>query len=292
MGGGLPARAGRDPERGSQEVRGRNPSSLPRRLRLGRLLRGGALVGLSGLAALGVVQIASWAEASDVLPVRSVAVRGEGVNADSARADEIRAYAAIEVGAPLLGLDLDAVADRVLEHPYVGSAAVRRVPPDGIEIQVQLREPQALLWADRLYLLDGQGRVMKSARVGDGLDLPVITGVVAEDVVSGAAHQTLAEAVALLGAHAQAGAPGGPASEVNFIPGVGFELVLEDGARVRVGDDALDAMQSKIARLGAVVRRLSQEGRQASFIYLDDERRPERAAVRLRPTVETPRAGG
>ena len=49
---------------------------------------------------------------------------------------------------------------------------------------------------------------------------------------------------------------------------------------------------AKLARLDAVVRRLSQEGRRASFIYLDDERRPERAAVRLRTAAETPPTGG
>lgn len=291
-GGAFSARTARSASRGGPGAQARRQSTLPRGLVTGRLLRGAGLAGLAGLAALGVVQVASWVESSRALPVRSVVVRGDGIEQQEARMEELRAYAGVELGAPLFGVDIDAVAARVSEHPYVGTAAVRRVPPDAIEIQVQLRTPHALLAADHLYLLDGAGQVMKAARVGDGLDLPVVTGVRAEDVASGAAAPTLAAAASLLAAHDAAGAPGGAASEVNFIAGIGFELVLDDGTRVRVGDDAQDGMGLKLARLDAVVRRLSQEGRRASFIYLDDERRPERASVRLRPVAETPRAGG
>lgn len=267
-------------------------SSLPRGLLWGRAVRGGALLGLAGLAALGVVQIASMVEESDALPVRSVAVRGPGLEPESDRVAEVLAYAGVEPGMPLFAVDIDAVAARVREHPYVAAATVRRVPPDSIEIAVEPREPRAVLSADGLYLVDAKGRVMKTARPGDGLDLPVLTGVSAADVASGQALDVLSAAVDLLDAHARAGLPGGVASEVSVLPGVGFELVLEDGTRVRVGDDGPDVMKAKLARLDAVVRRLSAEGRRASFIYLDDERRPERAAVRLRPAAETPPVGG
>jgi cell division protein FtsQ len=265
---------------------------LPQKLLWGRIVRGGVLLGLAGLAALGVVSVARWVEGSDTLPVRTVAVHGNGLEAGSPRVDEILAYAAVQPGSPLFALDLDAVKNRVLEHPYVASATVRRVPPDGVEITVETRQPAAILAAGSLYLVDVNGQVMKTARNGDGLDMPVITGIAADDVASGDALPTLHAAVDLLHEHARAGSPGGTASEVHLIPGVGFELVLEDGTRVRVGDDEPEVMKAKLARLDAVVRRLSLEGRRASFIYLDDERRPERAAVRLRPGTETPPVGG
>jgi cell division protein FtsQ len=287
-------RLGREPARLVTDARLRRPSMLPRRLVWGRLVRGAALLGVSGLAALGVLHVAGWVERSDALPVRTVAVQGAS---EGAPVEEILAYAGVEPGAPLFAVDLEGVAARVLEHPYVAQATVRRVPPDGIEVSVETRVPRAVLApsaldAGGLYLLDAGGRVMKSARVGDGLDLPVVTGFAAADIASGAASEALAAAVSLAEAHAGAGAPGGAASEVHLVPGVGFELVLEDGTRVRVGDDGPEVMKAKLARLDAVVRRLSQEGRRASFIYLDDERRPERAAVRLRPMAETPPVGG
>lgn len=288
-------RPGRDlPPRMTTDARMRRPSSLPRKLLLGRLVRGGGLLGVAGLAALGVVQVARWVEASDALPLRTISVQASPCDGctSALREDEILLYAGVKTGVPLFAVELDEVAARVMEHPYVASAAVRRVPPDGLEIAVEARTPAAVLAGERLYLLDASGTVMKTAIPGDGLDLPLITGIDSESVAAGAALPTLSAAVGLLEAHRRAGSPGGKASEVNWISGVGFELVLEDGARVRVGDDGPDVMDAKLARLDAVVRRLSSEGRRASFIYLDDERRPERAAVRLRTVAETPPAGG
>jgi cell division septal protein FtsQ len=70
---------------------------------------------------------------------------------------------------------------------------------------------------------------------------------------------------------------------------VGFELVLEDGARVRIGRNDWN---DKLARLTEVLRRLEEAGRRASHINIDDDRRPERAAVRLRTEAEMRPAGG
>lgn len=272
----------------------RRPSTLPRRLVWGRLVRGFALLGLAALAALGVVQVAAWVEHSRALPVRTVAVHaapsgGAHTELSPARVAEVLAYAGVTPGDPLFAVDVDAVAKRVLEHPYVAQATVRRVPPDGVEIAIEQREPAAVLSAGGLYLLDAHAHVMKGARAGDGLDLPVVTGIAAADVASGAAAPSIARAVELLRAHAQAGAPGGAASEVALVAGVGFELVLADGTRVRLGTADF---AGKLVRLDAVLRRLAADGRRASFIDLDDGHRPERAAVRLRPSAETRSVGG
>ncbi len=276
-----PARLGT----GSHAVR-RSTSQLPRRLAAGRLVRGAVLVGVAGLAALGVVQLAGLVEKTDALPVRSLAVLG--VQGD--RTAEILAYAGVTAGEPLFAVDTEAVAARVLEHPFVASARVRRVAPDGIEITVTSRSPQALLVADdSLYLVDADGNVMKSARIGDGLDLPVLTGFDAAQISGGAVKGELADAVAIAAAHEKAGAPGGPLAEVHFVPAVGFDLVLGGGERVRVGRNNIE---DKLARLGEVLRRLDDAGQRASEIYIDDERRPERAAVRLRTEAETRPAGG
>ena len=287
----------REPSRPSQrtptDARLRRPSSLPRHLFFGRLVRGGGLLALAGLAAVGVVQVAAWVERSNALPVRTVAVsQGLHQELSKERSDEILAYAGVAPGQPLFAVDLDAVAARVLEHPFVASATVRRVPPDGLEINVVTREPRAALATDGgIYLVDAKGLVMKAARAGDGLDLPVITGLTADDVAAGT--PALANAVALLDAHAKAGAPGGVVGELHVIEGIGGELVLADPrgdeTRVRVGRDDVDG---KMARLRTVLARLAAEGKQASFIYLDDDRRPERAAVRLRAAPEMAQRGG
>lgn len=237
-------------------------------------------------AVLGIGHLLSSA---DALPMRTLAVRG----ADGPFADEVRAYASVEAGAPLFGVDLDAVASRVLEHPYVKSAQVRRVPPDALEIEVVARRAVAVVSAGSLYLADEDGALFKSARPGDGLDLPVVTGIDEGTIGSPVATADLKQALALLALHARLGAPGGEISEVSVARDGGLTLVLADGARVHLGDSTESArVQGKLARLGIIVSRLAAAGQHAHSIRLDDERRPERAAVRLRAGSETPPVGG
>jgi cell division protein FtsQ len=260
-------------------VRLRRPSSLPKRLALGRAVRGTLLLGAAALAAIAVVRLAGWVERSESLPVRTIAVHG----VEGARQNEVLAYAGVVLGRPLFSVDVDAVAARVLEHPFVASARVRRVIPDGIEITVTPREARAVLAEESgLYLVDATGHVMKTARAGDGLDLPVITGVSSQ-------RGELESAMALATAYEEAGAPGGPLSEIHFVPGAGFELVLDAGVRVRIGNNNLP---DKLGRLTEVFRRLAEARISASHINIDDERRPERAAVRLRPRAEMRPVGG
>lgn len=293
----VPWRPGRSPDRpntGSFPGREltadrRRPSTLPDRLAGGRALRGAGLLGLAALAALAVVKLAALLENSELLPIKIVTVHG----ADGARVDEVLAYAAVPVGAPLLAIETATVAARVAQHPFVARAAVRRVPPDAVVIDVELRAPVAALAAGELYLVDRDGHVMKSARAGDGLDLPVITGIDAAELAGEAGREHLRGALARLDAHTRGGRPGGELAEIAVVPGAGYDLVLEDGLRVRVGDDASESQfVDKLGRLEAVLRRLASAGVRASFIHLDDDRRPERAAVRLRSVAETLPAGG
>lgn len=284
--------AERAAERGSERTaERRRPSALPARLALGRAVRGAGLLGLATLSAVAVVKIANLIEGSDVLPLKTVTVQG----LEGPRAEEVLAYAALPPGTPLLSVQTAEVAERVQQHPFVSRAVVRRVPPDAVVIEVALRDPVAALAAGELYLVDSEGHVMKSARAGDGLDLPVITGLDGSALAAGTDSERTALRGALLrlDAHARAGRPGGPVAEVAVLPGESYELVFEDGLRVRVGDDATEAgLIDKLGRLDAVLRRLASAGVSASFIHLDDDRRPERAAVRLRPAAETPPVGG
>lgn len=246
----------------------------------------------------------------EALPVRTVAVKG----APDGRANEIRTYANIKTGAPLLGVDLDAVSQRVLEHPFVAAAAARRVPPDTIEIEVLARRSAALLSAGSTYVVDDSGHPFKRARPGDVLDLPVITGDVVEPVAR-EAHAALSPAEdvegdapapnapvekpqgkvdvtavqeALLGLDAIVRQPElestvGRLEEIAVERGFGLTFVFASGIRARAGSGLLD---SKLARFVRVVRTLREAGHDPAEVFLADERRPERVAVRLRPAPE------
>ncbi len=267
---------------------------------LKRTLKAVALVGAAAGAAFVVTRIGDAVERSQHLPLRTVAVTG----VDAERAAEVRAYAELSTDGvdvtPFFGVDLVAVAERVERHPYVREASVRRVPPDAIEIGVTLREPRALLRRDdRLYLVDDDGVVMKRLRPGDGADLPVISllaheapsaqsGDAAATGTAAADGATIADALQLIDGAVAVGL-GERLSEVNEVPGAGFEVILDDGARARLGTRDIDG---KLRRLVAAEAQLKAKGRSFAFMWLDDARRPERIAVRLRPETETSKVGG
>jgi cell division protein FtsQ len=231
-----------------------------------------------------VVQASEWLRRDDVLPVRTVAV--EGASPD--RANELRVYAGVPRGAPLFRVDLDEVAARVEEHPHVARAAVRRVPPDGLAIRVEERQAVAVVSADELYLVDDTGVPFKRAQPGDGLDLPLITGV-ERDAFGAQSPAHVERALEVVRGFAAAGAPTGELSEVFVGPGLRVEAVVGDGLRVVLGTSGFT---DKLARLERVLAELQRRGERASEVFLDDERRPERVAVRLRVVPEMGRKPG
>lgn len=257
-------------------------------------------------SAFGVVKIKDVVETSRHLPLRTVAVVGAGEDPAAlpeARASEIRAFADLEEGSPWLGVDTHEIAARVERHPYVREARVQRRPPDAIEIAVVLREAAAVLRdGERLYLVDDDGEVMKRLRPGDHVDVPLIAlmrddaGATADEATAGetadrqptAGLTGLTDALSIIDA-ARAAGLGDRLSEVVAIPGAGWEVVLEDGARARLGTTDIDI---KLRRLVSTEQRLKESGRAFSFMWLDDAERPERVAVRLRSTTETLPTGG
>lgn len=274
-----------------------------------RGLKGAVLVAIAAGSAFGVVKIRDIVEQSDRFPLRAVEViapAGTEAISDS-RMNEVRAYAELEPGIPWFGIDTDVVARRVERHPFVREARVERQPPDGIDITVVMRAPLALLRVDEaLYLVDDEGEVMKRVRPGDPIDLPLIA-LDAELTAQDSAASTFSEATLLEEATnhgrrlrgladavdilANAGRLGllSRISEVVAVPAAGFELVLDDGARARLGTTDID---TKLRRLLSTEQTLKSKGQAFSFMWLDDGQRPERVAVRPQPTTETLPTGG
>lgn len=282
--------------------------------RLQRGLKAALLVAVAAGSAFGVVKVRDMVETTRHLPLRTVAVvsldKSETetpAEFDATRASEVRAYAELEDGEPWLGINTDDVKARVERHPFVREARVQRRAPDTIEIAVELREPAAVLRQDdRLYLVDGDGEVMKRVRPGDHVDAAIISllapeGALPADDAAGAAGDEgqraapeatrlrgLGDALAIVAAFERHGLAD-RLSEVVAVPGAGFEVVFDDGARARLGDNDID---NKLRRLLSAERRLKEKGRSFSFMWLDDAQRPERVAVRLRPVTETTPTGG
>jgi len=88
----------------------------------------------------------------------------------------VRQSLALAPGTNILSVDLDELAKRLTEHPWVARAKVVRVLPDTLDVAVVEHVPSAVLLADELYLLDGTGVPFKRLDDGERGDLPILTG--------------------------------------------------------------------------------------------------------------------
>jgi cell division septal protein FtsQ len=273
----------RDPASSSMSMtpRGRSqlrwPSKRDWRMGVGWLL-------LSATGAGAVIGGAWWMRDRHVVAVRSVRVMG--VAEESPRALEIGAYSEVRPGDSWLAINLEEVAQRVATHPFVAHVEVERTARADVLIQVLERTPVALLRAnDGLFLMDDSGNVMKRVMPGDAVDLPVLSIASPSDTN----HAAIELAMTALAAHRAAGSPFGEASEVVERPGIGMTVVSASGTELHVG---LRAFEQKMQRAVHVAGELGRNRKQAQSLYLDDERRPERIAVRLRTETSATGSGG
>jgi len=235
---------------------------------------GGALT----LVALGW---AAWrfAVVGDLLRIREL--RFEGLS--RATAEELLELSPVREGDHLLAADPDVVASALRRHPWLASVEVRRrlVPP-ALEVKVVERRAAALVDLGGLYLVDDGGEVFKRATPGDGLDLPVVTGLPRDAWVERRAEvePLLQGALALLFRWSERGLDRrAPISEIHIDPDAGTTVWAgEDGVEIRLGHGDLP---EKLARLERVLAAVAAEGRRAEVLHLDNRRRPDWVAVRL-----------
>ncbi len=146
-----------------------------------------ALVALTGAAAVGAF---FW---KADLVVRTIATEGNQI----VTSESILRLAAVPGQKRLEDLDLAAIRQRVLKSPYIKQASVHRDFPDRVVIRVEERVPVAVLVAEKLLYVDGDGLMLPVVQSEFVYDLPVITGAAAVQVCQPGrriSHPTLREA--------------------------------------------------------------------------------------------------
>ena len=105
--------------------------------------------------------------------LREVRVEGRG---ETAVAD-ILASVQANRGDPILGIDIDAVRQRLEDLPWIETASVERRFPDQLIVSVTEAEPMAL-WqrSQKLYLVSRDGAVIETANLGKYAKLLIIVG--------------------------------------------------------------------------------------------------------------------
>ncbi|HBI16048.1 MAG TPA: hypothetical protein DDY20_11130 [Desulfobulbaceae bacterium] len=171
---------------------------------------------------------------SNVFAVSVLTVQGNMM----ATEQQVLEKAGLRPGMSLLVLDCKQVEGRVLEHPWVEQATVRRQWPSTVVVQVREREPLALVNIERLgrrqlYYLDSKGEVFAPTTPSRDLDFPVLTGevVTAQDGTMRIADDSLTR-LALdflnLAAHGNQVLPSQGISEVHVSPEKGVVVYLID----------------------------------------------------------------
>jgi cell division protein FtsQ len=123
-----------------------------------------------------------WSEASEValegtaslgLSLQTVEVHGR----NETKQKDILAALGAPRGAPLLGLDIDAMRERLAALPWIVSAEIERRYPDRLVVTVKEAEPLAL-WQrnQKLFLVSRTGKVIETADLRKYSKLLVIVG--------------------------------------------------------------------------------------------------------------------
>ncbi len=247
-----------------------------------------ALWPLAGAGAVVLAALVAWRVAVLGGLLRIHVVRFVGL----ARATpaELLELSPVQRGDHVLLADTDLVAAALRRHPWVAAVEVARELPSTLVVRVVERRPAALVDLGGLYLVDDKGEVFKRAVPGDGLDLPVVTGISREAWIERRAEvePLLSAALALLARWAERGLDRtAPVSEIHIDPDFGTTLWAgEDGLEVRLGHGDLP---EKLDRLERVLSALAADGQRAEVLHLDNRRRPDWVAVRLKAVAVGPR---
>ncbi len=197
-------------------------------------------------------------------------------------AEEVIEASEVEAGTNLLTVSLFDIAVRLKRHPWIRSASVYRRFPGQIVLEIDEREPKAIIAAEKLYYADENGEVFTRLLPGDSLDYPLFTGVTQEELGRRPRSVThmVKRGLELIDyiSKETTGLRTASVSEYNINPVNGLTLVLLSGRRIVVGTDDYAV---KIKRLADLRKYLIRRGKwkSAHIIDLDFE---DRALVRSR----------
>lgn len=240
-----------------------------------------ALTLVTGLLVWGGVESRRWALQSPRFELAAVSFSG----LQRASRVELLRLAALTKGQNLWALDVGALERAMLQHPWVKKVEVSRRFPNRVSVAVTEHVPEALAVLGELYVLDEEGEPFKRVTPGDGLDLPLVTGVDREGYVTDPdqARQRFQAALEVARAYTKAAAPGKPErlSEVRM-DGRDVTLVAASGQEVRLGEGDSEV---KLQRLARVRRELGARGLAAEIIHLDNRARPGWVAVKISSPV-------
>jgi len=98
--------------------------------------------------------------------------------------EELNTWAGAIIGNNIFLLDLSKFSKKLAAHPWIHSASVRRVFPQGINIEIKERTPFARIKLGKFYIMDNYG-ILLGSETSNLTKLPLITGITAKNPTPG-----------------------------------------------------------------------------------------------------------
>jgi cell division protein FtsQ len=212
--------------------------------------------------------------------VRTITVAGT----QRRTAEQVATLAGAAIGKNVFSVDPRVAEAGILADPWIEKVKVSRTLPGTIEIAIAEREAHALCSIDgELYLVTRDGDLFKKVEGEDPLDLPVITGVLPQQVAKDRAGVVLANK-RLLDVADDLGKVG----VARRYPIQELHRKTDGSLVVTIGKEAIllhfghPPYREKIEQAARVLSEVARRKASASVVFLDNDAHPERVVVRMK----------
>ncbi len=264
----------------------RAPTSESRAVRIARAALGFVMViGIGGTVAWGARR---YVKNSPRFAINEIITTG----AKRRTPDELATIAGIGKGQNVFTTDLDRARARLVADPWVSEATLARQLPGTIFLRVVEREAGGIVATNdgtakaaggETYVVTREGVIIKRLEIGDPTDLPIVTGVVLQQLVDDreGATRTIRRALDLAADYDRSPlAQRSPLEEVHVE--MNGEIVLVVGKSAISLHMGGPPYRRKLEQAVRVLGELDRRGAKADAIMLDNEARPDRVVVRMR----------
>lgn len=174
--------------------------------------------------------------------------------------DDLWEWGGVKIGMSMWEVDAEQVESRLLAHPWVQSAQVRREFPQRLHVAVSTRRPVAVVLHDGPVYLDETGVCFTKSERKFGDDLPYVSGLSGLPLDAPSTRSVLDGVIRLLSLSRLWQEP---LSEIHWDAQQGFTLFLEQRrVTIRLG---WETTPEKFAQVGVVLAEWPKEAPAAVF---------------------------
>jgi cell division protein FtsQ len=239
------------------------------------------LIVLTGLAALYGLYVLIFL--GPYFDIKDIEVRGHWKRLNAASLVDV---SGVKQGENLFLMNVEDVHQRLVAHPWVREAAVRRHLPHTLKVFVEEHKPYAIfIDPDGMYYVDREGIMFKRVGAEDSKDYPLITGIAREEDPLGTAEEVkrkrLSMALDIIERFDRSalGKRYG-ISEIHFDPARGYSLMTErEPMEILLGSDG---SMVRLERLDKVTTVIARGNRRIQYIMAHE---PGRIIVKYRTHV-------